>query len=88
MEITLLTSEIEKAFLIATAFSAFLLIPIFLAATLAAFLQALTSMQDQLLSFAPKFVTGILLLFLGSPWMRRELGDYCREVFRLLGHEL
>ncbi|GHU09128.1 flagellar biosynthetic protein FliQ [Spirochaetia bacterium] len=49
-----------------------------------AILQATTSIQEQTLTFVPKIVTIMLMLgFLGG-WMFTHLGEYTKELFRMI----
>jgi flagellar biosynthetic protein FliQ len=47
-----------------------------------AILQATTSIQEQTLTFVPKIVVILLVLFLLGGWMFGILGDYTTELFR------
>lgn len=42
--------------------------------------QAVTSIQEQTLSFVPKIIATVALLVLLSPWMTRVLTAYCAEL--------
>jgi flagellar biosynthetic protein FliQ len=49
-----------------------------------AVLQATTSIQEQTLTFVPKLITILLILaFLGG-WMFTSLGEYTKEIFRMI----
>ena len=43
--------------------------------------QAVTSIQEQTLSFVPKIIATVALLVLLGPWMTRLLVSYCAELF-------
>jgi flagellar biosynthetic protein FliQ len=44
-------------------------------------LQAITSIQEQTLSFVPKLFTIVLVFILLGSWMMRLIGDYSIELF-------
>ena len=47
-----------------------------------AILQATTSIQEQTLTFVPKVITILLMLFLLGGWMFSSLAGYTVELFR------
>jgi flagellar biosynthetic protein FliQ len=49
-----------------------------------AILQATTSIQEQTLTFVPKFIAILLVLALLGGWMFTSLGEYTRELFRMI----
>ncbi len=44
-------------------------------------LQAVTSIQEQTLSFIPKLLAMVLVLVVLGSWMTRLLVEYCAEIF-------
>ncbi|HYE08315.1 MAG TPA: flagellar biosynthesis protein FliQ [Planctomycetota bacterium] len=44
-------------------------------------LQAVTSIQEQTLSFIPKLLAMVLVLVVMGSWMTRLLVGYCAEIF-------
>jgi flagellar biosynthetic protein FliQ len=51
---------------------------------LVAIVQATTSIQEQTLTFVPKVVAILLVLFLLGGWMFSHLRDYTVQLFRLI----
>jgi flagellar biosynthetic protein FliQ len=47
-----------------------------------AILQATTSIQEQTLTFVPKIIAILLVLFLLGGWMFGQLSDYTIELFK------
>jgi flagellar biosynthetic protein FliQ len=47
-----------------------------------AILQATTTIQEQTLTFVPKVITILLVLFFLGGWMFSSLGEYTTELFR------
>lgn len=75
---------VRRAVLLALTAAAPLLLTALLVGVLISLLQAVTSLQEQTLTFLPKLaaVGGVLLLTL--PWMLRQLVQYLVETFRTL----
>ena len=46
-------------------------------------LQAITSVQDQTVSFVPKIVAMVVVMILLASWILQRLVDYSTELFRL-----
>lgn len=49
---------------------------------LVSFLQAITQVQEQTLTFVPKFAMMAVVFLLALPWMLRQLVGYLVEVLR------
>lgn len=47
--------------------------------------QAMTQVQDQILSFTPKILAGGLAILLLVPWFLKVMESYTRTVFEQLG---
>ena len=59
-----------------------LLISALVVGLIVAILQATTSIQEQTLTFVPKMVVILLVLFLLGGFMFNSLGDYTTELFK------
>ncbi len=46
-------------------------------------LQAITSVQDQTVSFVPKIVAMVVVMILLASWLLQRLVDYSTELFQL-----
>ncbi|MEK6701348.1 MAG: flagellar biosynthesis protein FliQ [Planctomycetota bacterium] len=46
-------------------------------------IQAITSVQDQTVSFVPKIVAMVVVMILLASWILQRLVDYSTELFRL-----
>jgi flagellar biosynthetic protein FliQ len=46
-------------------------------------IQAVTSIQDQTLSFVPKLIVMLAMLIVLLPWIAARLADFAREMFTL-----
>lgn len=46
-------------------------------------IQAVTSIQDQTLSFVPKLIVMLAMLIVLLPWITARLADFAREMFTL-----
>ncbi|MBQ1627828.1 MAG: flagellar biosynthesis protein FliQ [Treponema sp.] len=49
-----------------------------------AIFQAVTSIQEQTLTFLPKFISILVVIALLSGWMFTELGEYTRMLFNMI----
>ena len=49
-----------------------------------AIFQAVTSIQEQTLTFLPKFISILVVISLLSGWMFTELGEYTRMLFNMI----
>ncbi len=54
--------------------------------TLIAFIQAMTQIQEQTLGFAAKLIVVIIVFYLTSNWMGRELYSYTTMIFDRIPH--
>lgn len=48
-------------------------------------LQAATQLQEQTLSFIPKIVAVVVVLFIALPWFLAQIIDYTEELFLKMG---
>jgi|OpeIllAssembly_1097287.scaffolds.fasta_scaffold121670_2 flagellar biosynthetic protein FliQ len=46
--------------------------------------QAVTSIQEATLAFAPKIIAVMLVLVIFFPWMMSYMGDFTREIYALI----
>jgi flagellar biosynthetic protein FliQ len=51
---------------------------------LVSFLQALTQIQEQTLTFVPKIIITVLVILLSAGWMLSQLVVFARKVFDLI----
>ena len=51
---------------------------------LVAFFQAITSIQEQTLTFLPKFLVILLVIFFLGGWMFTELRGYTIDLFKMI----
>lgn len=52
-----------------------------LVGTLISLVQSVTQIQEQTLTFVPKFIAILLVLLLGLPWMMSTMITYTTELF-------
>ena len=48
---------------------------------LVSFFQAITSLQEQTLTFVPKALVGVVVVFILFPWLINTMMDYTAETF-------
>lgn len=83
VEMLIVVECFSQALFLAAALSALFLIPLAICGLFVGFLQALTSIQDQVLSFVPKVFFTTLILYLFVPWIQSVLIDFEESLLRV-----
>lgn len=78
--IDLLRKLLTQAVIVAAPF----LLTALVVGLLISLVQTITSIQEQTLSFVPKALAVVGLLFLILPWLIQELTDFAREMIGLI----
>ena len=78
--IDLLRKLLTQAVIVAAPF----LLTALVVGLLVSLFQTITSIQEQTLSFVPKALAVVGLLFLILPWLIQELTDFAREMIGLI----
>lgn len=74
----------RRAIYVATMVSAPVLIICLLVGILISIFQAATQIHEQSLSFVPKIIVVIILLFIAGNWMINQLTDFTKEAFNFI----
>jgi flagellar biosynthesis protein FliQ len=84
MSIGLVKTILQRGVLQVLMIASPLLISALVIGLVVAILQATTSIQEQTLVFVPKVVVILVVLAALGGWMFTSLGEYTRELFRLI----
>ena len=79
--IDLLRKLLTQAVIVASPF----LLTALIVGLLISLFQTITSIQEQTLSFVPKALAVVGLLFLILPWLIQELTDFAQGMIRMIG---
>ena len=82
MSVALILDLMRHAVTVCLLTAAPLLLTALAVGVLVSFLQAITQVQEQTLTFVPKFTMMALVFLLALPWMLRQLVGYLIEVLR------
>lgn len=74
----------RRSFEVTLLLSAPLLIAGLVIGLLISIFQAVTSIQEATLAFAPKIIAVMLALVIFFPWMMSYMGDFTREVYAMI----
>ncbi|BDV41463.1 flagellar biosynthetic protein FliQ [Geotalea uraniireducens] len=74
----------RRSFEVTLLLSAPLLIAGLVIGLLISIFQAVTSIQEATLAFAPKIIAVMLALVIFFPWMMSYMGDFTREVYTMI----
>lgn len=84
MTVTLVIELMYRAVTVCLLTAAPLLLTALLVGVLVSFVQAITQVQEQTLTFVPKFVAIAIMGLVMLPWMLQQLVGYLTETIRSL----
>ncbi|RNC70725.1 MAG: flagellar biosynthetic protein FliQ [Desulfuromonadales bacterium] len=76
----------RRSFEVTLMLSAPLLLAGLVVGLLVSIFQAVTSIQEATLAFAPKIIAVMLALVIFFPWMMSYMSDFTREVFAMMAN--
>jgi len=72
----------REAFFLIVMLSTVLILPALVVGLIVSIFQAATQINEQTLSFLPRFITTIAALMMLGPWMLSKLTDFMEQLFR------
>ena len=72
----------REAFFLIVMMSTVLILPALVVGLIVSIFQAATQINEQTLSFLPRFITTIAALMMLGPWMLSKLTDFMEQLFR------
>lgn len=82
MDTAFVLDHVRQAITVALMVSGPLLLTALVVGVLVSVIQAVTQIQEQTLTFVPKLGAMAVVLFVGVPWLMRQLVSYVVELFQ------
>lgn len=82
MDSAFVLDHVRQAITVSLMVAGPLLLTALVVGVLVSVIQAVTQIQEQTLTFVPKLGAMAVVLFVGMPWLMRQLVSYVVELFR------